>query len=85
MLKTNLVGVFSRVEQTHRILQQVDQEMRLQLWQRQERTKHACKNCTYFDDNDYLPCTLHPDLALHNANEMNNCRDWELNQLRIEE
>lgn len=83
MLKTNLVGVCSRAGQTYQMWRQVDQEIRYQVWQRHERTKHACKNCTYFDDNDYLPCALHPDIARHAANDINECRDWELNQARI--
>lgn len=83
MLKTNLAQVCSRVEQTYQIWQQVDYETRLKIWQHHERTKHACKNCTYFDDNGYLPCALHPQVALQNANEINDCRDWKLNQPRI--
>lgn len=82
MLKTNLTQVCSRVSHTYQVLQRVDQELRLEIWIRRERTKHACKNCAFFDDNDYLPCALHPDLAAQKVGEINQCRDWEVIELK---
>ncbi|MDX2100895.1 MAG: hypothetical protein SFW36_24205 [Leptolyngbyaceae cyanobacterium bins.59] len=76
MLTTNLVQVCNRVPTVHRIFQKATLEVRLEAWQRWERSKHACQNCSYFNDNPYLPCALHPHLVTQAA-EVNECRDWE--------
>ncbi len=36
--------------------------------------QHPCKNCQFFNDNNYLKCTVHPDTAL--TKEALNCSDY---------
>jgi len=71
---TNLATVCRQAVEVNQIVRQVD----LEIWLRQEKTKHACINCIFFSGNDYLLCAVHPEGAGVNEWEINECLDWEL-------
>ena len=71
---TNLATVCKQASAISEIVYQVDSEIRL----RQEKTKHACKNCVYFSGSQYLICAVHPEGAGVNERIVNECLDWEL-------
>lgn len=70
----NLATVCRQSAVVSQIAHQVDSEIRL----RQEKTKHACKNCIYFSGSEYLICAVHPEGAGASERQVNECLDWEL-------
>ncbi|WP_206818384.1 hypothetical protein [Chroococcus sp. FPU101] len=71
---SNLAQICQKSEITNRIIIKVNAEIR----QKREQTKHACKNCVFFNQNAYLMCAVRPDVPTQSYTNINDCLDWEL-------
>jgi hypothetical protein len=64
-----------RALETNEIYWKVEREFR----ELQNRRRRCCRNCSYFDDNPYLPCAIAPiQAAMLEAD--NDCQFFELKE-----
>lgn len=60
------------------VVSQIIREVDIEIQLRQERTKHACTNCVFFNQNQYIRCAVHPEGPSVSECEINDCTDWDL-------
>lgn len=71
MFSSNLGDVCRRALETQNRYWQIERDYQEQLAKR----RVCCRNCSFFDDNPYLPCAINPSVA--QLSEEGSCNSFE--------